>query len=488
MTPAEEYAPLSLSPWRRSLGLVLRALRRFRDSLAGRLLVVVGGMTLLIQVAVFAPVMGNFHHSWIRERINLAQTAVLSLDVSPTFTITEALRQELLDNADVLRIALKRYEDRELILDAGETTGVLSDLDYTRRTSWLTHSMQALDCIFAPEGRTLRVLARPRFESGEFIEIVLREAPLKQALETFALNFAFFSSLILIMLGGAVYAVLDLMFVRPLARLTESIEGFRARPEDASLEFHTSSRADEIGLIERAAADMADQIRLNLRQRERLASLGGAVARIGHDLRNILSTARMVTERVAQSDDPRVRQSAPRLERAIDRAAALAETTLRFGRADEPPPVMSVRSVQGVVLEAIADAVVGIPDVPTRSEVEPDLKMRVDPEHAHRIILNLVRNAAQAMSGTPRAGDGVFVHAYRIGGAINIEVIDHGAGVPARVRATLFEPFVTSDAKGGGAGLGLAIARELARGMGGDVTLIHSNSEGAAFRATLLAA
>jgi signal transduction histidine kinase len=288
--------------------------------------------------------------------------------------------------------------------------------------------------------------------------------------------------------AGLVFAALNYAFVRPIERLTESIERFRARPEDASIVFVRSERADEIGRAERAAADMAEQIRISFRQRERLASLGAAMARIGHDLRNMLATARLVTERLTVSEDANVRQVAPRLERAIDRAAALATTTLRFGRADEPPPDLQKLKCVDIVAEAVTDALVGIADVPVRVEIEENVFVRADGEHAHRVLLNLIRNAAQAMTGTARAREGVFIHAYRDGAYVMIEIVDHGPGVPRKVMATLFEPFVTSDPERGGSGLGLTIARELARGMGGDVALLRSNSEGAAFQVMLQAA
>jgi signal transduction histidine kinase len=473
--------PAEPGRWSRIRGYVTT----FIDSLAGRLLMLTAAAVLAAEALMFAPALTDFHESWLRDRINLAQTAALAAEVAPDYEVAEALRYELLENAEVLRIAMKRGEDRELILDAGAPTGELTLLDYTHSPSWTQRFIWSAQAFFAPPGRTLRVLARPRFEGGEYIEIVLNEAPLKRSLNDFALQFALVSSLILMAAASLMLSALNMAFVRPIERLTRSIERFRERPEDASIEFMRSARADEIGRAERAAADMAEQIRISLRQRERLASLGAAVARIGHDLRNMLATARLVTERLTVSEDPDVRQVAPRLERAIDRAAALATTTLRFGRADEPPPLMQPVETHAAVAEAAADAVVGLPEVPVRLEIDEDLFMRADPEHAHRVLVNLIRNAAQAMAPTPRAREGVFIHAYRLGAYIAIEIVDHGPGVPGKVRATLFEPFVSADPQGSGAGLGLAIARELARGMGGDVALLRSNSEGAAFRIVL---
>jgi signal transduction histidine kinase len=442
------------------------------------------------EILMFAPALSTFHENWIQARIDLAQTAALALDVAPEdYDVDDDLIYELLENAEVRRIAMKRGEERELILEDGSVEmDELKVYDYTVTPHWTTRFAWAFESFVAPSGRTLRVLARPRFESGEFIEIVLNEAPLKKEMNVFALRFAFISTLILMAAGGLVFGALNMAFVRPMRDLTRSIEKFREHPEDATIEFVRSRRADEIGRAERATADMAEQIRMSWRQRERLASLGAAVARIGHDLRNMLATAQLVTERLSKSEDPSVRQVAPRLERAIDRAASLASTTLRYGRADEPEPEMQRVAVAAEVHDAAADALVGFPDISIRVAIDEDLAANADPEHLHRILVNILRNAAQVMQGSPRLSEGIFVHAYRKGGACMIEVIDHGPGVPEKLRATLFEPFISADRETGGTGLGLAIARELARGMGGEVALLRSTGEGAAFQITLPAA
>ena len=72
--------------------------------------------------------------------------------------------------------------------------------------------------------------------------------------------------------------------------------------------------------------------------RARLAALGEAVAKINHDLRNMLTSAQIASERLAQSGDPKVAQALPRLERALDRAIKLATGVLAYGKSEEPAP------------------------------------------------------------------------------------------------------------------------------------------------------
>jgi signal transduction histidine kinase len=364
---------------------------------------------------------------------------------------------------------------------------VLVLYDYTRASGWQRFKW-ALETFLAPPGRVLRVLSRPRFESGEFVEIVLNEAPLKAAVGQFAERFARVSMLILMAAGALIYFALSAAFVRPMRDLTEAIERFRDKPEDVSIAFPRSQRSDEIGRAQRAAADMAEQVRNALRQNERLAALGAAVARIGHDLRNMLSTAQLVADRLAQSEDPAVRQLAPRLERTIDRAAGLAASTLKYGRADEDPPKLQKVSVAEAAEEAAAESLIGFAEVDYQEDIERNLACIADPDHLHRILGNLIRNAAQAMKDHTRRDRILVLRAVRTEGRCEIEVIDHGPGVRENLRARLFEPFVSAAPEAGGTGLGLAIARELTRSMGGELELTRTGAEGTTFRITLPAA
>lgn len=469
----------SAAPWRR--------VREFVNSLAGRLL----GLTALAVIAgeifVFAPALAGFHEAWLRERINIAQVA--SLAVTPDFELADALEYDLLTNAGVQRVALQREGERVLLLEApnAPATERLITYDYID-ASGFQRFLWAVETLFAPPGRVLRVLARPRFEHAEFIEIVLNEAPLKRELNRFAQRFARISMLILIAAGSLVYIALTALFVRPMRDLTEAIERFRDRPEDVSIAFPRSARTDELGRAQRAAADMAEQVRNALRQNERLAALGAAVARIGHDLRNMLSTAQLVADRLAQSQDPAVRHLAPRLERTIDRAAGLAASTLKYGRADEDPPVLRRVDVAEAAEEAAAEALIQFAGVRYRPDIEARLACVADPDQLHRVLVNLMRNAGQAMADHPRKDKTLLVRGVRMEGRCEIEVIDHGPGVRETLRAQLFQPFVSAAPEAGGTGLGLAIARELTRAMGGELELTRTGAEGATFRITLPAA
>ncbi|HVY02062.1 MAG TPA: HAMP domain-containing sensor histidine kinase, partial [Caulobacterales bacterium] len=457
----------------------------FTRSLSARLLGLTVLFVILSEVLLFGPSLSAFQRMWLQDRVNAAQIAALALEASPDATVTANLRKDLLENAEVSRVALKRDGQRELRLaEARRFEGPIRTIDLRDRSIW-PGFYAGLQTLLDPADGQVRVLAKPRFETGEFIEVVIAEAPLKREMADYSGRVLRMTLVMSLITASLLYLACNLVFVRPMQRLTNQIEQFRDRPEDATAALVPSSRADEIGRAERALADMESQVRNALRQRERLASLGAAVAKLAHDLRNSLSTASLVTERLAQSDDPRVSQSAPRLERAIARAAGLAEAALRYGRADEPAPHVEPLALGEALDEAADDALAAHPQIAWRNAVPDALRVQGDGEYLHRIFTNLMRNAAQAMTAEGRRAGSIEARVARGGeDQVVIELADDGPGLNEAARARLFEPFSAASARGG-AGLGLSIARELARRLGGDLNLAASGPNGATFAVTL---
>jgi signal transduction histidine kinase len=287
--------------------------------------------------------------------------------------------------------------------------------------------------------------------------------------------------------GALVYITLNQLFVRPMRRVTANMMAFRADPENGDRIIALSGRADEIGTAERELAAMQTDLALMLQQKNRLAALGLAVSKINHDLRNLLSSAQLFSDRLARLPDPDVQRFAPKLMRSLERAIAFCQSTLSYGRLQEPPPDRKPLLLEPLVEEVHETLGLG-PDGPIRwiSAVERGLTVEADYDQLFRILLNLCRNAMQAMESRAARDPGrdqIRVTGRREGAVVVIEVSDTGPGFSERARAHLFEAFQGST-RTGGTGLGLAIAAELVRAHGGDIRLVEGTI-GATLRLTI---
>ncbi len=452
--------------------------------LSARLLLLTVLIVVLANVLILPPYLAAYEDQWLLDRLRAAELATLVEETAPGGVVTDRVRTMLLANAEVVSVALQADGERRLILQAPrlKRTPYLVDLRRGGPLSW-TAPLQTLT---GGGDRMIRVMARPRFRAGEFVEIVASDGPLKRQLLAQLGSLMAIAAFTSLMAGAVVYFALNLFLVRPVQRITQSMERFRADPEKATSRAAPSGRRDEIGVAERELARMQMDLRAALVSRARLAALGEAVAKINHDLRNMLTSAQLASERLSGSGDPKVEQALPRLERALDRAVTLASNVLTFGSSAEPAPVKRPTPLRAA-LDAAADDVGLEPDgVALVNHVDPTASAQADPEQLHRILVNLLRNARQAIDSVEtRVGRGAIVaEATHIEGVTRVTLADDGPGLPARARANLFQPFAGS-ARRGGSGLGLAISRELAQGHGGDLTLVSTGPTGTTFELRL---
>jgi len=319
---------------------------------------------------------------------------------------------------------------------------------------------------------------------GEFVEIVIDERPLREAMWAYSKTILLISLAISAISATLVYLSLLWLFVRPMRRLTAHMVAFGADPENPARIVVPSGRADEIGVAERELAVMEKEFAQTLQQKSRLAALGLAVSKINHDLRNLLASAQLLSDRLAKIADPGVRSLAPRLMAALDRAIAYCQQTLAYGKAQEPPPERRAVDV-AQLLDDVRETLGIEPGSPIGwvPSVERGLMVDADPDQLLRALLNLARNSKQALeSRAPNdpKRDQIRIIGRREGGVVVLQVADTGPGIPQRARAHLFEPFHFS-AQRDGTGLGLAIAAELIQAQGGEIRLVDGTI-GATFR------
>ena len=451
------------------------------NSLSGRLLLLTIFYVLLSGGLIFLPAMGIEERDILDDHILTAELAIMPFTTPSQQEWPEDLRTNLLAHANADEVVLRRPYQRDFF-QAGQLHARIDRTIDLTRSGFGTDIANALECLFLGGGRTLHVLAPTKIKDAQSISIILSEAPIRAELLTYARRVMIAAAFISGLTGLLVYFSLYYVVVAPVRRITRAMGDFHENPEDASRILAASSRSDEIGLAERELSAMQRDLYGFLRQKERLAGVGAAVSRIQHDLRNILANAQLASDRLAASEDPEVKRLAPRLVTSIDRAIGLASSTLKYGRAEELPPVLSDFCLRSLVEEAASAAMEPRTDIAIAFEnaIAEGTNVSADRDQLFRIVLNLLRNACDALKGR----GAITVSCAEAHGALAIDIKDTGAGIPETVRAKLFQPFVSA-ARAGGTGLGLAIARDLARGHGGDVVLVTTGATGTVFRIVL---
>ena len=476
---ASDRVPIQPARVRPLGGIAVPALR----GLSAQLLLLTLAFVMVAEVLIYVPSIAGARVAYLEARIMDADLATLSLEETPNNALSPELAARLLDIAGVRAIVFRGGQTSRLVL----AESVPPALDITvdlRSMTWLSSIGAAFESLFQRENRVIRLIGPSRQAPNAVVGVVMDETPMVAHLRLTSTQILRTSALISLLAGGVVFVLLQWRLVGPMRRITHSMVAFRTDPEGAAAMAPPGSRADEVGVAERELAAMQTDLRAALQVNHRMAELGTAVSKINHDLRNILATAMLVSDRVASIDDPEVRRLTPPLIKAIDRAVALCDHTLRYGRATEPPPRVVKFDLGDLMDDVAVFAGLSSEDGPEWQDlVSRPFPIDADRDQLFRVLLNLVRNASQALAEARRGGS-IRVSAQRIGPRVSISVADTGPGLPDNVRANLFHPF-SHGANSAGSGLGLAIARDIVRGHGGDIELVRSDERGAEFRLEL---
>ena len=456
-----------------------------RLGLSGKLLVLTILFVMIAEVLIYVPLVANFRVNWLKDRLASAYTAALVLDAAPNGMVSDNLAKQILDSIGARAVAMKMGTQRRLLAVGDAPPPIAHDFDM-RDVGSFDAIVDAFMMMLDTRNNVMRVVG-PAPMGGDYIEIIMDEPPLRKAMLRYSVDLLLISLLISGISAALVYLALHYLFVRPMRRVTANMMAFRADPENAGRIIVPSARGDEIGTAERELATMQSELASMLQQKNRLAALGLAVSKINHDLRNLLTSAQLFSDRLASLPDPGVQRFAPKLMRALERAIAFCQSTLSYGRLQEPPPERKPMLLEPLVEEVHETLGLG-PDAPIRwiSAVERGLMVEADYEQLFRILLNLARNAMQALESRAARDPGrdqIRITGRREGAVVVIEVSDTGPGFSEKARAHLFEAFQGST-RTGGTGLGLAIAAELVRAHGGDIRLVEGTI-GATLRLTI---
>jgi len=455
-------------------------LTRRGAGLSARLFALTVLFVTVSEVLIYVPSIANFRINWLADHLTMADAASLVLAEQTETSVPRVVQNDLLNAVGAIAIVVRTGTVSRLIATVEMPPDVDGVVDL-REMNPTADIGDAFATLLAPRMRTLRVIGNAR--SGATLELVISDRSLRDAMLHYSVNIIWLSLLISVITAGLLYFSINRLFVRPMRRLTENMVAFSVAPEDAGKIIAPSGRGDEIGVAEEHLAAMQEALQGTLREQRHLADLGLAVSKINHDLRNMLASAQLFSDRLGSLPDENVQRFAPKLIAALDRAISYAQTTLAYGKAREAAPARRLVALDRLV-DDVAESfgLVGHATINFENRVPAGLEIDADPEQLFRVLVNLCRNGAQALEGDLGAAivRRLTVSASRNNGSVSIRVADTGPGIPAAARANLFRAF-QGNARPGGTGLGLAIAAELVRAHGGSLALLDTGGAGATF-------
>lgn len=447
----------------------------WHTGLSARLFALTLVSILLLELVVFLPSASDFRKTWLTDRGDAARIAALALEAAPSRMVSDELSRTLLMSAEVLSVSEAEDDIKTLLLAPVEPIhGSFYSVNLITDTV-MANLFDTIGLLFS-KGERYIIVTVDGTTSDRLIEFIVPQVPLRNDLRAYAWRIGGLSVLIGLISSTLLYYVLHNYVVYPIKRVTASVEQIGLDPGSWKQRLRPTSRQDEIGRAQNALAEMETAVAESFRQRTHLAELGSAVAKINHDLRNSLASAQIVSESLALSDDPRVAKAAPRIERSLERAIRLANDTLAYGKAAPQPAQLIQLGLAIAAKEATEEALAPFPQTSYKIDIPTDLYVSADREHLHRMLVNLIRNAAQAMTHSPK--EPIVTLSARTN---TLRISDTGTGIPSRIKNSLFTPFRSSH-KAGGSGLGLVIARELAEGMGWTLELESTGKNGTVFR------
>ena len=395
---------------------------------------------MLAEVLIYAPSVSNFRITWLSDRLASADLAILALEAAPEGDLSQDLKSELLGRVDAFAVVLTRPDRRLLLYTQPPPVKITVDL---RKSSLMGDIGDAFAALARRSEGVMRVIGESPQNPSMIVEVVLNEAQLRAEMYAYSRNILLLSIIISLFTATLLYLALQWLMVRPMRRITEGITEFSRDPQNAAAGVEPSTRDDEIGVTQTVLVEMQNDLRTSLKQQERLAALGSAVSKINHDLRGILSTAVLMSDRLSTLDSPEVKRISGPLIQSIDRAINLCTRTLNFVR-DEGPELHRGRfRLTELIDEVAADlsvldegpAAVNSASPALANQIPSEIVVEADRDQLYRVFANLTRNASQVGAHNIRieVGAGDPEDKYLV-----VDVADDGPGMVKSAREGLF--------------------------------------------------
>lgn len=284
------------------------------QTLSGRFFILTELFVVLAEVLILVPSVARFRQDYLSASLERAQIASLALEAEDR--ISSDLEAELLETAEIYNVVLRRNEVRQLVLSSPIPAPVVSSFDL-RHPSAYDLVVDGLAALFDSSDHVIRVLGDPVRRAGLLIEITMSTRGLHEALVAYAIQVLWVSTAISALTAVLLFWAVRQALLLPMRQVVSHMQSYANAPEDARSIIAPNARLRELREAQDAMKSMQVELTGALKQKERLAQLGGAVAKISHDLRNILSSAQLFTDRIEASEDPTVARLAPKLVRSI---------------------------------------------------------------------------------------------------------------------------------------------------------------------------
>tara|TARA_R110002096_G_scaffold415163_1_gene616643 strand:- start:28486 stop:29886 length:1401 start_codon:yes stop_codon:yes gene_type:complete len=452
-----------------------------KSSLSARLLLVTIFFVFVAEIVIYVPSVANFRENWIEQKLAEANIAILVIEAAPDYMVSRLLADELLASTENYAIVRKLDDENSQMLMPVDPFEISARFDM-RELSWLKSVSDAFSTLvnLQRSGYLIEATGDATGDGYTEISIVFDEALLCHDMLIYSRNIVLLTIVISLLVAMLLYYNLSNLLVAPVKKITDNMIAFRHAPEDLTTHFKPEDREDEIGVVMRELSKMQDDIRKALNQKNHLAKLGGAISNINHDLRNMLSSAQLVSDHLSTIDNPVVQQLAPRFVKAIDRAIRLCENTLQYGGSEAEDLNVSTFNLHNLIDDVSTS--LGLLDndkIQLHNRVATEQKLKADNDQIFRVLMNICRNAVQAIG---ESGN-ITIESSIKDDKITIDITDDALGIPAKIKENLFQPFKTGSR--GGTGLGLAISKEIIAAHGGTLDLLKSDPEGSVFRIVL---
>lgn len=451
----------------------------FTRKLSVRILALTVGFVLLAEALIFVPSLASFRQERIEDRARAAGLLAEALVDRPDVEASDMLAKQFMMQTDAVFLGAFGDGTKRLILGEPPAMELIYGVEDLRKTRTVPNFMEAgLEFFGLADEGYLRIIAFSPVAGEDRLELMVPCGALGTEMRAYAQRILLLSILIAAFVGGLIYLAMLRLIIRPVQTLAADMTAFREAPEIRRGRGRPSDRDDEIGQLQREFHDVKQSLRSAFRQRERLASLGLSVTKINHDLRNVLSTALLMADRLSMNEDPELAQMGDRLTRTVERGVSLTEEVLEYSSAREPDPQIEPTELSVLANDVVADMKTTFPKIRIKNRIDPTLIVKSDPDQLQRIFGNLCRNAARAMADQDEAI--IELTSESLDETAIIQIHDNGPGLPEAVEDRLFLPF-TRGSTPDSTGLGLSISKELAERMGGTLELLETGPTGTTF-------